>query len=602
MSPAKNQILTFMNYQALDSKTSSPANMMRTNGRAAGLPWASRFASAFRRVSGCHSIASLRVWYFAGASIITLALWGLIAIQLVSVKREMLVTAFATGHSLVLSLAEQQNSRIRAIDLSLQYLREDWTRDPRTFGAAVDRHAAYLDGERIIQVAVVDKDGWMIFSRLPQTGPINFVDRDYFRVQKTRGVDALGISEPVLGRVTKQWAIQFTRPLFSPDKRFAGVVVMALPPPALEDLFETVSLGTGARITMVRSDGIIMARSGAQIQETGKRLIALPGSGEWDPPIGQYHASSPIDGVERVVAYRKLDSYPLTLYVAQSVDDVLTPFYKQRRTALAIGSIATALLCAVAWLLAAHATGLHERRKHELLREVDRHKTEFIATLSHELRDPLSAIRLSHSMLEQSPDLVAGDRFSIDVIGRQAAHLSSMVEDCLDMTRIEQGLIELRNERVDLRDVVTASVESVTALINQRQHNLEVNLPRESLCVIGDYHRLCQVIGNLLANSIRYTPDGGAIIVWLERCEAGNEQAIVRVRDNGIGIAVDQITRIFEPFTKAQVADGWRERKGLGLGLTLCRRLVQLHGGHLAASSEGLRKGTEMAVYLPLAG
>jgi signal transduction histidine kinase len=541
-----------------------------------------------------------KIWYFAGALVVALALWVLIAMQLISAKREMLVTAFARGHSIVLSLAEQQNSRVRAIDLSLQYLRDDWMRDRRAFGAAIDRQAAYLGGERILQVAVLDIEGWMVFSRLPQTERINFADRDYFKVQSTRGKDALYISEPVFGRVTKQWAIQFTRPLFSPDKRFAGVLVMALAPPALDDLYKTVSLGTGARITMLRSDGVVMARTGAQIDATGKRLNGLPGSDNGDSPVGQYRAASPIDGVERLVAYRQLNSYPLTIYVAQSIEDVLTPYYKQRRTAVTIGTIATALLCAVAWLLGAHASDWQERRKHELLRKVDRHKTEFIATLSHELRDPLSAIRLSHSMLEQSANLVAGDRLSVDVIGRQAAHLSSMVEDCIDMTRIEQGIIELRNQRVDLRDVVKASVESVTALIKQHRHTLDVNVPNDRVCVIGDYHRLCQVIGNLVANSVRYTPDGGEIVLRLERTEAGKEQAVVRVGDNGVGIASDEITRIFEPFVKAQAGDSGRERNGLGLGLTLCRRLVELHGGHLVASSKGLGRGTEMSVYLPL--
>jgi PAS domain S-box-containing protein len=245
---------------------------------------------------------------------------------------------------------------------------------------------------------------------------------------------------------------------------------------------------------------------------------------------------------------------------------------------------------------------LTERRSHEALRELDKRKTEFIATLSHELRDPLGAIRTALALLDRSPELGAKDRFAVDLISRQAGQIMRLVDDLLDITKIEQGIIELRRERVDLRSVVELALESAMPLLKQRGHRLDVSLPEEAVAIVGDHHRLCQAVVNLLANAARYTPPGGRVSVHLGRTHAyeGAKRAVIRVRDNGVGIAQDQLAAIFEPFVKAQTADGPKSG-GLGLGLTLCRRLVELHGGRLEAFSEGVGKGAEMVVHLPVA-
>jgi signal transduction histidine kinase len=249
------------------------------------------------------------------------------------------------------SLAEYEASSVRAIDLSLKYLRDDWLRDPASFSAAVDRHQEHLKREGVIQVAVLDAEGWMRYSRLPASGRIDFSDREYFKVQKTGGKDELFISAPVFGRVTGQWAIQFTRPIYGPDRRFAGVMIVAVPPPALESIYKEINLGEGGTITLVRSDGEVLARSRDLAKGVAVSLAGTPGLSPDSPVTGDYRGSSRVDGVERLISYRRLDAYRLTVFVGQSVDTVLAPYYRQRTSFVVGGVLATVLLLAVMQLL-----------------------------------------------------------------------------------------------------------------------------------------------------------------------------------------------------------------------------------------------------------
>jgi len=159
------------------------------------------------------------------------ALWVLIGFVMYQERRLTIERAVSTGRNLARTLAEYQDSSVRAIDLSLRQLREHWRRDPATLDGEVAQHEEYLSKENVIQVAVLDADDWSRYSRLPLEKPINFSDRDYVQALKRSGADELQISAPVIGRVTKQWAIQFTRPLLGKDGRYEGAIVVAVPPP-----------------------------------------------------------------------------------------------------------------------------------------------------------------------------------------------------------------------------------------------------------------------------------------------------------------------------------------------------------------------------------
>ena len=238
------------------------------------------------------------------------------------------------------------------------------------------------------------------------------------------------------------------------------------------------------------------------------------------------------------------------------------------------------------------------RRKTEALArqllETDRNKDEFLAILGHELRNPLAPIVTAlHIMRMRSKD--PSTERERAVIERQVTHLSRLVEDLLDVSRATMGKIDLRRERLDLATAVARAVEMTRPLIESRRHHLSVNVPVGALLVEGDLVRLSQVVANLLQNAAKYTDPGGHIAIDGRR-EGG--EMVLRVRDDGNGIPPGQLTSMFELFVQGDVSPD-RKQGGLGIGLTLVRSLVQLHGGTVAAFSEGRGKGSEFVVRLP---
>ncbi|MCO5168145.1 MAG: ATP-binding protein [Planctomycetes bacterium] len=241
------------------------------------------------------------------------------------------------------------------------------------------------------------------------------------------------------------------------------------------------------------------------------------------------------------------------------------------------------------------ATDIDDRvRAEEALREADRRKDEFLSMLAHELRNPLAPIRLALDLLEA--DDPARRRRAREVVARQTEHLTRIVDDLLEVSRITRGKIRLEPQDVDLCDVVNRAVDAVRHLTATRDQALEVRLPPAPLRLRADPVRLGQVLSNLLLNAAKYTPPGGHIEVAAER--AGHE-VIVRVKDDGVGIPRALLDRVFDLFVQAdRTLD--RSEGGLGIGLTLARRLVEMHGGQIHATSEGPGQGSEFVVRLPL--
>ena len=239
------------------------------------------------------------------------------------------------------------------------------------------------------------------------------------------------------------------------------------------------------------------------------------------------------------------------------------------------------------------------RRLQEALREraaelvdADRRKDEFLAMLAHELRNPLAPLRTSLELLGLG---VEGRERFLEMAERQVRHLVRLVDDLLDVSRITRGKITLQREPVLLSDVVDRAVEQSRSLIDARGQTLTVSLPREELRVEADLVRLVQVIGNLLSNATKYTPTSGSIWVTAERV---GEEVVLRVRDTGLGLAPELLPRVFDLFVQGDAGLD-RTRGGLGIGLTLVRALVELHGGRVAATSAGPGLGSEFVVHLP---
>ena len=238
------------------------------------------------------------------------------------------------------------------------------------------------------------------------------------------------------------------------------------------------------------------------------------------------------------------------------------------------------------------------REMEALLRAADSNKNQFLATLAHELRNPLSPIRNAAALLGAIGD-GAQERqaHARDVITRQVDHLAHLVDDLLDVARISEGKIVLRNEEVDVRGVIAQAIETAAPLIATRGHRLVVAQPDERIWVSGDSVRLAQSVGNLLHNAAKFTPAGGEIHLGVSISDQGRVR--ISVRDNGIGIAEDNLPRIFGMFTQVDVPPD-RAPEGLGIGLSLVAHLLELHGGQLSATSPGIGLGSTFTVDLPL--
>lgn len=231
------------------------------------------------------------------------------------------------------------------------------------------------------------------------------------------------------------------------------------------------------------------------------------------------------------------------------------------------------------------------------LQEQDRRKDEFLATLAHELRNPLAPVRNGLQILRVGGASGEKSDRALNMMERQIGHLSHLVDDLMDVARVSSGKVSLRKERVMLRSVVDAAIETSRQMIESAGHGLQLRLPAEPLVLDADRTRLVQVLANLLNNAAKYTPHGGQIEVVAHRDDGA---AIIRVADTGVGIPLEMLPRVFEMFTQVGTSLE-RSQGGLGIGLTLVKRLVEMHGGSVEADSPGIGRGSTFTVRLPLA-
>lgn len=231
----------------------------------------------------------------------------------------------------------------------------------------------------------------------------------------------------------------------------------------------------------------------------------------------------------------------------------------------------------------------------EALRDADVRKDEFLAILAHELRNPLSAAGMAASMLEtQQLDFARTAQLG-KLISRQVGHMSRLVEDLIDISRVSRGLIMLKQEPVEMRLVIDDAIEQLDGLVTAKGQAIHLELGDQECLVSGDRTRLLQVVGNIVGNAIRYTPAGGRIEIAMSH---GPGTVVIRVTDTGVGISPERMPELFGLFTRGEKTSD-RNSSGLGLGLALVQKLVELHGGTVTAFSEGEGTGSAFTVSLP---
>lgn len=222
-------------------------------------------------------------------------------------------------------------------------------------------------------------------------------------------------------------------------------------------------------------------------------------------------------------------------------------------------------------------------------------RSNFLAMLGHELRNPLAPISTAASVLKKTAEAnPIIDKVS-NILARQVAHMASLIDDLLDVSRVTRGLIEIKLEILDIREVIDFAVEQALPKINARRHNLDVSTPSKPTIVQADKIRATQIFTNLLTNAAKYTPDGGHICL---KVTLGHDEVIISVEDNGVGMTPEFIPEAFNLFAQAERTPD-RSQGGLGLGLALVKTLVELHGGQVSCASEGLGKGSQFTVRLP---
>jgi signal transduction histidine kinase/DNA-binding response OmpR family regulator len=304
-------------------------------------------------------------------------------------------------------------------------------------------------------------------------------------------------------------------------------------------------------------------------------------------------STDPLLGFARQLGLAAIACFPLI------ADDRLIgvlAFGSRSRSRLAADELATMQVTADQVAMAMERARLiaELKRRAEELAEADRRKDEFLAILAHELRNPLAPIVNSLHLLRSGE---AASERALSTVERQVRHLVRLIEDLLDVSRITHGKIGLRKERVSLQEVAQQAVEASRPLLQAREHELALVLAPSPMFVIADPTRLVQIISNLLNNAAKYTERGGHVQLTVER---RHSSAMVRVRDNGIGIRPEMLRRVFDLFVQSDRASD-RAQGGLGIGLTLADRLVRLHGGRIEAHSDGPGRGSEFMVELPLA-
>jgi signal transduction histidine kinase/ActR/RegA family two-component response regulator len=326
--------------------------------------------------------------------------------------------------------------------------------------------------------------------------------------------------------------------------------------------------------------------------ETGETLRLVAGTG-----VGQIGASAVTrvdaadDPVARLMIGEGVRAYALCpMFVAGRLTGTIS-FGSRSKERFDIGEIEFLRT------IAHYVTVANERaRLIRELRQSDRRKDEFLATLAHELRNPLAPIRNALHIMELTRD----DKHAIEqgrrMMERQLGHMVRLIDDLLDVSRISRGKLELRKERLELAAVVNDALETAAPLIEAGGHKLAVTLPREPVLLDGDPVRLVQALSNLLNNAAKYTDRGGSIALRAQR-HAG--EVAITLTDTGIGIPAESLPRIFDMFAQAKASAG-RSHGGLGIGLSLVKSLVEMHGGHVRVHSDGVGKGTEVVVRLPI--
>ncbi|GGC13842.1 hybrid sensor histidine kinase/response regulator [Pseudoduganella buxea] len=494
-----------------------------------------------------------------------------------------------------------------------------------------------------VNFGLIRLNGDVTCSAVSSVGLVNLADRAHFRRAVTERRFIAG--NYVFGRVISKHTINLTYPVIRGGE-VAAVLFAALDLTELDKFVLDVQLSPGSLLWTVDANGTIISRRPDPAGWFGKK-IGGPLQEAWTTRPKVPVLLTDADGVQRMYAFARVGRHDIsdyTVMIGIPYQEIVAAATRDQLIAT-IGLVATVTLALLAaWFggdilivrrvqtlartanriasgsldtrtgmryeeeeISALARSLDEMaealQKKEVERDAataslqaaDRRKDEFLAMLAHELRNPLAPISSGAQVLKMAHADNASVARTAEIIARQVEHMTRLIDDLLDVSRVTRGLVKLNRQPLDLRTVVEDAVEQAYPLFKSKRQQLELDLPHEPLGINADHKRMVQVVANLLNNAAKYTQEYGHVRVSLDR--AGPHVRLV-VADDGIGMAPELVTRVFELFTQAERTSD-RSQGGLGLGLALARTLVMLHGGSVRAESAGLERGSTFTVDLP---
>jgi signal transduction histidine kinase len=495
-----------------------------------------------------------------------------------------------------------------------------------------------------VNFGLIQLNGDVTCTAVPSKTPVNLADRSHFR--RAVHLKRFVAGGYVFGRVIQKHTVNLTYPVQDEDGAVKAVVFAALDLTKLDRFVADIQLPPGSLLLTADSEGRIISRKPEPEAWFGKQVspeMRIAMAAEPGKPV---LLTGP-DGIERLHRFARVGSnglsdytvtigipadaitanarhdqtldflaltatIALALLAAWFVGDVLV-LRRVKRLATTANNIASGTLEArsgirygkeeiseLAKALDAMAESLQEKELQHLkaesqLREADRRKDEFLAMLAHELRNPLAPISAGAQLLQSGHATDAAVQRTAGIIVRQVHHMTRLVDDLLDVSRVTRGLVTLTRVPLDVSKIVADAVEQAEPLLKSRQHRFDVESPATPLVVMGDQKRLVQVLVNVLNNAAKYTPSGGAVKLTV-RAEGSNVKLIIS--DNGIGMSPELRSRVFELFAQAD-RNSDRSQGGLGLGLALVKSLVELHGGAVSVDSDGEQKGSTFTIILP---
>jgi signal transduction histidine kinase/ActR/RegA family two-component response regulator len=498
--------------------------------------------------------------------------------------------------------------------------------------------------EGFVNFGLIQLNGDVTCSAVPLLHPVNLGDRSHFRraINERRFI----AGDYVFGRVIKKHTINLTYPVIDRSGKVMAVVFAAMDLEGLDTFINDINLPPGSVLATADARGTIISRRPDPERFFGTRLapgtmVAVASAGQRAVVI---HGE---DGIERLHTFARVGAPALTDYTVTIgiPTDTITSAARHDQLMSLLGlAVTTMLALLAAWLVGdvlivqrvRKLMGTAERiaagdldarsgidygheeignlaqaldrmaaslqRKEAArsqaereLRAADQRKDEFLAMLAHELRNPLAPISTGAHLLKLLHSENAQITQTCSIIVRQVDHMTSLVDDLLDVSRVTRGLVAISAHVLDLKRVIDDAAEQIRPLITARRHRLAIDLPPAAVHVKGDHKRLVQVVANLLNNATKYTPEGGTIHL---RLEADGDEYVLSVADDGIGMESSLVERVFDLFTQAERTPD-RSQGGLGLGLALVKSLVELHGGSVQARSAGLGKGSTFTVRLP---